>query len=1029
MAELAKTHIEIIDESTYGSGTSTVIPLYVFATAENKVIDEDTGEIAPGTTKSTANEVMLLTSQSDVVETYGVPQFTTIDGTVQQGDELNEVGLYALYSGLGASALAYGLRADIDLGQLVATKEEPTSEPKANTLWLDKASTSFGLFRANGNRRPAIAWDRIDGVLTPSDDYIDETGKPAMTYGSNGDVCVVCLNNEIKFYENIAQAWYEIGSRGWKDQFPATVKATVASGVTVKTESVISVMGKELTVPAGSNANAVKELINEAGIVNVLATYEDGVLSVANTAEAILMIEKSGTALEDLGFELNDVKQVVVGDNVSVVFGSHTKIPSGENAGSIWVKTTEPNYGASYVMKKYSKTSKSWTSSVLPMYGTYLEAEEKGSAMIVKYDENTVSEKIMKFVGGVNAIEATAAEELTNGDVISIKTIVDGAIQTYLITVYGKTVEDLVTYINKAKIENVSADVYNKALRIVSSSGNTIELANVKGNILEKCGLAEGEYTNGNWIEVSYESSNLEPTTEPEIGTLWFNDDYKFDIMVNDGQQWLGYKNMYPCADIIVNTEEPETKEEGSDLQEYDLWIDTNDTEYPTIYRYFDGEWEVVDNTDQSTGLGVVYADARENAGPAYTGSKHVAFSEESDDLMISNYVDPDCVNPLSYPGGILLFNTMYSTNNIKSYNDKYVDGVKTYGETFTVGKSSEFATPGSTKNVKTTRWSTASGNDLDGSGLFGRKAQRKMVVKALAEAINSNEDIRSDDYDFYFINCAGYPELDDEIKELNVDKKEMFYNVSDTPARLAPKASEVTAWATNKNNANSHGEDGRIIYSAYQTRQYPSMALTTNVDGSEIAVPSSVVKMYNLLTLPRGRIAAGTQYGQVSNASSVGYINDENEYTAVSVKDSLGEVLVSNSINPIMPRRNAGLLIWGEATENSYTSALSDEHTIIMLLRLKRELEAACQPFFFQLNTQSVRNDFDASLRSILNDYMSREEIYDFTLVTDTTVNTSERIERKELWAEIALEPTKSIEQIYLPIRIVKTGSLSSSN
>ena len=97
-------------------------------------------------------------------------------------------------------------------------------------------------------------------------------------------------------------------------------------------------------------------------------------------------------------------------------------------------------------------------------------------------------------------------------------------------------------------------------------------------------------------------------------------------------------------------------------------------------------------------------------------------------------------------------------------------------------------------------------------------------------------------------------------------------------------------------------------------------------------------------------------------------------------------------------------------------------------MLRLKRELEEACQPFFFQMNTQAVRNDFDATLRSILNDYVKREELYDYTLVTDSSVNTAERIERKELWAEIAIEIVKGIERIYLPIRIVKTGSLSSN-
>ena len=53
-----------------------------------------------------------------------------IEGTVQQGSELNEVGLLGLYSAMGSTALAYALRADIDLSQLKPSKEEPKSDPK-----------------------------------------------------------------------------------------------------------------------------------------------------------------------------------------------------------------------------------------------------------------------------------------------------------------------------------------------------------------------------------------------------------------------------------------------------------------------------------------------------------------------------------------------------------------------------------------------------------------------------------------------------------------------------------------------------------------------------------------------------------------------------------------------------------------------------------------------------------------------------------------------------------------------------------
>lgn len=1033
MSELAKSHIEIIDESSYGAGSSTIIPLYVFATEQDKVIDEDTGEIAVGTTKAVANEVVILTSRKDVTDTYGIPQFTTVDGTVQQGDELNEVGLYGLYDALGNSSLAYAIRADIDLKQLKATREEPKGKVDNQTLWFDLAETSYGLFRANGNSRPAIAWDRIENVLLPVESQLDGDNKPQSTYGNNGDIAVVALGNTQKVYENIASEWYLIGSNEWKAQFPSSAKGK-ASG-TYTTNAKITINGTEVTLTgtySGTKvADAVRD-INDAAIENIVAREDNGALVVENTASTLEMTQDSAKALESLGFVVEDDKAVV--STVSVYHKTHSQVPSGLAQGSIWVKTTEPNYGAKYVMKQYNSTSDSWKSTTLPMYGSLIEAEKalgpslNANSIIVKYDDEGKAEsKLLQYGSlGLKVTGTVSNPTVKSGQAISIKTLIGTEIKTYVIRAFSASCELFAKAINNAKIPSLVADVTTDGcLRIVSSTGNTIELQNLDGGtILEDLGIASGEA--GKWAEPKYTASAIELTSDADLGTYWFNDELNVDIMVNNGSKWVGYKNMYECAEIFKTSEQPKQHEDGSVLVENDLWLNTAGVDYPELYRYYDGQWELVDVTDQTTPLGIVFADARENAGPSYEGSTHVAFSTEYNDLMISDYVDPNCPNPLTYAAGMMLFNTLYSTNNVKEYVDEYANSLKTIGAGYKVGESVEFATPGSQANPKTTRWATISGNADNGAGLFGRKAQRKMVVNALAEAIVSNDDIRSQDYDFFYACCPGYPELDNELVALNADKKEMFYIVSDTPARLAPKANDIQAWATNKNNASSHGEDGRVIRSAYMTRQYPSMGLTSNVDGSEVAVPSSIAKMKNLLTLPRGMFAAGTQYGQVKNLASVGYINAEEEYAPVTVRDGLGEIIVAQSMNPIMPQRNTGLLFWGENTENSYTSSLSDEHAILTILRLKRELDEACLPFFFQPNTEALRKDFDATLRSILNDYVGRDELYDFVLVTDRSVNTNERIERKELWAEIAIEIVKGVEQIYIPIRIVKTGTLS---
>lgn len=932
MSQLAKSHIDIIDESAYGAGTSNIVPLYVIATEENKVVDSK-GTIALGTTKEVAKEVLIVTSRKDCVDKFGIAKATTIDGTTQQGDELNEVGLMGLYDTLGSASLAYALRADIDLKQLQPTKNEPKGKAKNATKWLDLLNTSYGLFRCNGNPRPTLAWDRIDYVLVPAKEQLDDNDKPLSGYGKNGDIAVVNTNAGNAFYENVNSEWFEIGTDAWK------------------------------------------------------------------------------TALTT---------------NVKLFYATHSQTPSTDLiAGSIWIKTTEPNYGSSYVMKTYNSTNDAWVSTKLSMFGSYLEAERvlgpslKAGSMIVKYDgEHTpciANNQIKEFAGKILTITATVkAPTFAVSDTFTVRTLEDGKYVSATISgftsVAGLINKFNVSAVKKSLTASLTADGF---FQITSLTGNAVELIDGTNNPITALGIARGEISQ--WIDTAYIAQAFEPSTDASEGTLWFNNDTLVDIMVNDNGKWSGYKNKYADATIYVQPAEPTT------LVDYDLWVNTAYAEYPRIMRAFEGSWELIDNTDQTTGAGIIFADARENSG--YTKN----FSTKQEDLLVSDYVDPNTPNPQTYSDGILLFNTLYSTNNIKEFVNEYKTAVKDLGETYKVGNSIEFATPGSVANPKTTRWSTVSGNDFNGVGLFGKKAQRIMVVRAMAEAVNSNDDIRSFDYDFFFAVCPGYPELDDELISLNVDKKEMFYILGDTPSKLKPTGNAIQDWATNKNNAPSHGLEGRVLRNAYVTRQYPPMGIITNVDGSEVAVPTSIAKMKNLIVLPRGRFAAGVQYGQVKNLASVGYITDENEYASVVVRDGLGEIICGQSMNPIMPQRGTGLLFWGENTENPYTSSLSDEHAILTILRLKRQLDEACIPFYFQPNTESVRKDFDAVLRGIFNDFVGREELYDYTLVTDRSVNTNERIARKEMWANAAIEIVKGIEQIYIPIRVVNTGSLSS--
>ena len=128
--------VQVIDESVYAPTAVATVPLIVFASAQDKMTPSNT--TAAGTIKANAGKLNLISSQRELVSTFGVPQFyKDSNGTPLHGYEINEYGLMAAYSALGVSNRVYMIRADVDLAQLVGTTNRPTAAPANGTVWLD----------------------------------------------------------------------------------------------------------------------------------------------------------------------------------------------------------------------------------------------------------------------------------------------------------------------------------------------------------------------------------------------------------------------------------------------------------------------------------------------------------------------------------------------------------------------------------------------------------------------------------------------------------------------------------------------------------------------------------------------------------------------------------------------------------------------------------------------------------------------------------------------------------------------------
>ena len=53
---------------------------------------------------------------------------------------------------------------------------------------------------------------------------------------------------------------------------------------------------------------------------------------------------------------------------------------------------------------------------------------------------------------------------------------------------------------------------------------------------------------------------------------------------------------------------------------------------------------------------------------------------------------------------------------------------------------------------------------------------------------------------------------------------------------------------------------------------------------------------------------------------------------------------------------------------------------------------------------------------------------IYDYLVVCDLSNNTPTTIDRNELYVDIAIEPVKAVEFIYIPVRIQNTGTIANA-
>ena len=885
---------------------------------------------------------------------------------------------------------------------------------------------------------------------------------------------------------DLYNSWVWAGSPDWHTSWP-TISATLATSGSVFTPGDTILINGQSVTATGTTVAQLSTDINNAALQGVYSGYIGNKLYIyadntSNSANGNVNIQNGNNdnilTLCGIATGTYYIPQFTHGYSYQAPRWNTTSTSpaGGAPTGSVWQKMNNVNLGMFMAVKKYSSTLGTFVSQACPAYisgGAALYGlDPSGGGSTIPIGTTYVQTDVTNAGGAAEqkataqifergAFGATIATGTTttpgpfvNNNTFGINYTVPGT-GTYAgqttITIQGTTIEDFLTSVSGAGLPSYISFSMNSAGALVISHTQGGDIIIYPGNNglapFTSAGFTTGTpfvrdlfNTTGaglvisNWTDspqFTYVSSTTAPDRDPADGRLWYYSSAdQVDIMIQDNGEWMGYQNvsndvrgydltMTNATGPICSATAPTTQNDASSspLQYGDLWIDTSDLEnYPMINRWENVEgvdqWVPINNTDQTTGNGVLFADARW----APNGSTDPIADPIPTivSLLTSDYLDLDAPDPSLYPQGMLLWNSRRSGFNVKSFQVNYFNG-----QSF----------PDSSLPDVTNAWVTTSGLKADGSPYMGRQAQRALIVAALKSGIDTSTDIREEQRQFNLLACPQYPELMPNMIGLNNERSDTAFVIGDTPLRLDPQ--DILTWASNNNGLGLTTGDGLVSASDYMGVFYPSCQ-TTDLTGSPVVTAPSHMMIRTIIRSDEVSYPwlapAGVRRGVIDNAVQIGYINaTTGEFQPLGVNQGLRDVLYENAINPITFIPGVGITNFGNKTVTSVASAMDRINVARLVAYIRGRLETVGKQYLFEPNDQITRNQIKNSIDGLMQDLVAKRGLYDYLVVCDLTNNTPARIDRNELYVDIAIEPVKAVEFIYIPVRIKNTGAIAA--
>jgi len=157
----------------------------------------------------------------------------------------------------------------------------------------------------------------------------------------------------------------------------------------------------------------------------------------------------------------------------------------------------------------------------------------------------------------------------------------------------------------------------------------------------------------------------------------------------------------------------------------------------------------------------------------------------------------------------------------------------------------------------------------------------------------------------------------------------------------------------------------------------------------------------------------AGANRGALNNAVKL----------AFNPSQAQRDLIYPKRINPIIFSPGAGIILFGDKTALSYTSAFDRINVRRLFLTLEATIERAARAQLFEFNDTITRANFINIVDPYLRDVKSKRGITDFVVVCDESNNTPDIIDSNQFKADIYIKPARSINFIGLTFVATRTG------